>query len=507
MTAFSSQIQEKLKRLPDQPGVYLMRDRRGKVIYIGKAASLRNRVRHYFQSATLHKADPKLRGLIRSIEDFDFMPLKTEAEAAITESQFIKDYKPRYNILLKDDKRFPLLKVDIQHPFPVVTTCRLQKKDEALYFGPYTNSISARAAKDFIERRFGLRQCSPLRPTPENYKHCINDIIRYCSAPCIGKVSEEDYQNRVREACAFLRGERPEILKEIRAAMEQESEKLNFEKAAALRDMLMLLHRITHERAKVRKTVTIRREEAEAGIRQLREALDLPQLPRVIETFDISNISGTYAVASMVCCVNGIPDKKRYRHFRIKTIEGPDDPGMMAETIRRRYSRLLNENAPLPDLVLVDGGITQVRAARAELDLLKLSCLRVAGLAKRFEELISDNAADPIRLPADSHALRVLQQIRDEAHRFAITYHRALRAKRIRESEIDDIPGIGEKRKQALLLHFGSVARLKRATMDDIAQVPGFGEETARLVMEFLATHVKNPSTVPAEAGNKAQGC
>ncbi|MDD2238170.1 MAG: GIY-YIG nuclease family protein, partial [Kiritimatiellae bacterium] len=189
MTTFSKQIHEKLKKLPDQPGVYLMRDRRGKVIYIGKAASLRSRVRHYFQSATLRKADPKLRGLIRSIEDFDVMPLRTEAEAAITESQFIKDYKPRYNILLKDDKRFPLLKVDVQHPFPVVTSCRLQKRDDALYFGPYTNSTAARAAKDFLERRFGLRQCAPLHPTPENYKHCINDIIRYCSAPCIGKIS------------------------------------------------------------------------------------------------------------------------------------------------------------------------------------------------------------------------------------------------------------------------------------------------------------------------------
>ena len=498
MTTFSKQIQEKLKKLPDQPGVYLMRDRRGKVIYIGKAASLRSRVRHYFQSATLRKADPKLRGLIRSIEDFDFMPLKTEAEAAITESQFIKDYKPRYNILLKDDKRFPLLKVDVQHPFPVVASCRLQKKDGALYFGPYTNSTAARAAKDFLERRFGLRQCSPLRPTPENYKHCINDIIRYCSAPCIGKISEEDYRARVEEACAFLRGERPEILKEIRADMEAVSKKLDFEKAAALRDMLLLLHRVTHERAKVRKSAALRREEGAEGVRILQVALALPQPPRVIETFDISNISGTLAVASLVCSVDGLPDKKRYRHFRIRSIEGPDDPGMMAETIRRRYGRLIAEKAPLPDLVLVDGGITQVRAARRELDALGLVHLRVAGLAKRFEELIPDHQdTTPIRLPSDSPALRVLQQIRDEAHRFAIAYHRNLRAKRIRESEIDDIPGIGEKRKQALLHHFVSVARLKRATLEDMATVPGFGVDSARLVLEYLAR------PIPADPGKK----
>ena len=493
MKPFSQQIQDKLSRLPDQPGVYIMRDRRGRVIYIGKAASLRNRVRHYFQPATLRKADPKLRGLIRSIEDLDFMPLKTEAEAAITESQFIKDYKPRYNILLKDDKRFPLLKIDTHHPLPVIAACRLQKKDDASYFGPYTNSTATRAAKDFLERRFGLRPCTPLHPTPEHYKHCINDIIRYCSAPCIGKISEQEYRHRVEEACAFLRGERPEILKEIRAAMEQESAKMNFEKAAALRDLLTLLHRVTHERAKARKSAAIHRDDAAAGIRLLQDALQLPALPRIIETFDISNISGTLAVASMVCCVNGIPDKKRYRHFRIKTIEGPDDPGMMAETIRRRYTRLLDEHAPLPDLVLVDGGITQVRAARAELNLLGLSALRVAGLAKRFEELIPDDDSSPLRFPPDSHALQVLQQIRDEAHRFAITYHRTLRAKRIRESEIDDIPGIGEKRKQALLRHFGSVIRLKRATADDIARVPGFGPDTARLVLDYLAATPPNP--------------
>jgi excinuclease ABC subunit C len=480
-------IHEKLKTLPDEPGVYIMRDRRGKVIYIGKAASLRNRVRNYFQDATFRKAEPKIRGLIRAISDFDYLVTRTEAQAAITESQFIKDYKPRYNTMLKDDKRFILLKVDVQHPFPQVTTCRLKKDDGALYFGPYANSTAARAAQEFVERRFGLRQCSPLRPGEEQYRHCLNDIIRYCSAPCIEKVSMEQYRAAVEEACAFLRGERPAYLREIREAMQTESTAKNFEKAAALRDTLLMLQRAMKERAKVRKSEDIRRQEAWQGLYELQQALDLPALPRVIETFDISNISGTYAVASMVVSVDGVPDRKRYRQFRIKTVEGPDDPGMMAETIQRRYRRVIDEKQDLPGLVLVDGGITQVRAARKELDLLGLSQLRVAGLAKRYEEIYTDTVAEPLLLPRESSALKVLQQIRDEAHRFAITYHRTLRAKRIRESELDDIPGIGSKRKQVLLQHFGSVTRLKCATVEEIMNVPGFGPDGARMLHEALA--------------------
>jgi len=343
-------IRKKLKELPDAPGVYLMRGRTGAIIYVGKAASLHKRVQSYFRESTYHKAEPKLRGLIRSITDFDVLVLRTDAEAVLTEGKLIKEYKPRYNTMFKDDKRFPLLRVDLRKQFPKFELCRIDKNDDAVYFGPYTSGLAARAALEFVERRFGIRQCRPDRPDEETYKHCHNDIIRQCAAPCIGKVSPEEYMERVQIACAFLRGERPEFIKEVRAQMEAASEKHQFESAAALRDMMFLLTRAVKERALVRKTDRMLIDDAGRGIKELGEALGLAKPPRVIECFDISNISGTYAVASMVSAVDGVPAPQRYRRFRIKTVEGSDDPRMMAEVITRRYSRLKNEGASLPDL-------------------------------------------------------------------------------------------------------------------------------------------------------------
>jgi len=484
----SDQVTEKLQTLPEKPGVYMMRDKRGRVIYIGKALSLRKRVQSYFRQGTLRKADPKLRGLINSIADFDYLVTRTEAEATLTESQFIKDYRPYYNVLLKDDKRFLLIKLNADDPFPVFKAARLQKKDGAAYFGPYVNSAAVRATIEFMEKRFGLRPCRPRIPSADDYTHCMNDVIRYCSAPCIHNVSQADYHDRIEEAVALLRGERPEYMKEVRAAMEEAATRLDYEKAAALRDTLRMLHEVIKQRARVAKSPVVLEEDAKAGIEELQKTLGLPKRLHVIEAFDISNISGTLAVASMVCSVEGMSRRNRYRRFKIKTITGPDDPGMMKEVIHRRYSRLLKEKSALPDLVLVDGGIAQVRAAKQALAAIGLPKLPVAGLAKQYEEIIRDEVNFPRAtiLPRESNALKVLQQLRDEAHRFAITYHRKLRAKRIRESTLDDIPGIGKKRKQQLLAHFGSVIRLKRADLDAIANVPGFGKEMAQLIYSAL---------------------
>lgn len=478
-------VKQKLQNLPDKPGVYFMRDRDGRIIYVGKATSLRDRVRSYFHRATLRSADPKLRGLVRSIHDFDILVTRTEAEATLTEGRLIKDYRPHYNVDFKDDKRFLLIRVNPNDPFPRFEACRIRKDDGAVYFGPYASSPAAWAALEFIERRFGLRLCKPRVPGPDDHKHCHNDIVRFCSAPCVAKVSPEQYRERVELAVAFLRGEKPEYLEEIKQAMEKEAAERRFEKAAALRDTLFLLRRAVKERIRARKTLAIKAEDARAGVEELRRVLGLEQLPRVIEAYDISNISGTHAVGSLVCSVEGIPQKNRYRMFRIKTVEGSDDPGMMAEVIRRRFARALDEKEKLPDLVLVDGGITQLNAARAELEALGLRDLPSAGLAKRFEE-IHWKQSDPIRLPADSNALKVLVQIRDEAHRFALTYHRRLRMKRIRESMLDEIEGVGEKRKKLLLQHFGSVARLRKAPEADIAKVRGVGAAVARLIKEAL---------------------
>lgn len=307
--------------------------------------------------------------------------------------------------------------------------------------------------------------------------------------------TREEYRQRVDEACAFLRGERPEILKEVRARMEEEAQAMHFERAAALRDTLRLLHEAVQHRIRGSRTLEMKTEDARAGVAGLQQALGLESEPNVIEAFDISNISGTHAVGSMVCCVGGMPQRQRYRLFRIKTVEGSDDPAMMAEVIRRRYGRVLEEKGALPDLVLVDGGITQVRAARTELGRLGLDTLPVAGLAKRYEEIVWEPRKDAsstsartrtMRLAADDPALKVLQQIRDEAHRFALTYHRKLRARRIRESLLDEVPGIGPARKRRLLEHFGSVRRLARAAAEEIAQVPGVGPDLAGAIATAL---------------------
>jgi excinuclease ABC subunit C len=484
----SEQIKIKLKALPDKPGCYLMRDRDGKIIYIGKAASLRKRVQSYFRQHTKRTAQPKIRSLISSIADFDIVVLKSEAEAILTEGKLIKEYRPHYNTLWKDDKRFVMIRIDVQHPFPTIAKCRIRKKDGALYFGPYTSGMAAKVAVEFLERRFGIRRCRPREPDEDTYKHCSNDIIANCSAPCVGKVSGTAYRERIGEACAFLRGERMEMLKELRAEMETAAADLKFEEAAAIRDMLLHLHQAVKEKAKVRKSPKMKQEEARLGLQQLAKQLKLSAEPRVIECFDISNISGTNSVASMVCAVEGVPFPNRYRRFRIKTVEGADDPRSMAEVVRRRYSRLLQENKKLPDLVMVDGGITQLRAAKAELLLLGLPDLPLVGLAKRYEEIVWDykeNAGNLI-LPRYSEGLTVVTRLRDEAHRFAITYHRDLRRQRIMESRLDEIPGIGHAKKEMLLKHFGSIIRLGRATVEQIAEAPGIGTKTAELIRSEL---------------------
>jgi len=463
-----------------------MRDRRGKIIYIGKASSLRKRVQSYFRTSTWVRADPKLRGLIRSVDDFDIVVLRNEAEALLTEGQLIKDYKPRYNIDLRDDKRFLMLRIDLAEPWPQLKAVRIRRDDGADYLGPYVNSVAARAAMDFVEKKFGIRKCVPREPDAINHKHCMNDIVRFCSAPCIGQITREAYLEKVTAACAFLRGETPALLEELRASMEEAASQHRFEDAAALRDTWFMLREITQQRARVASTPEIKAEDAKAGIAGLQQALGLASPPRLIECYDISNISGTHSVASMVCAVEGMPSPNRYRHFRIQTVHQSDDPAMMAEVIRRRFARLQREGGRGPDLLVVDGGLSQLNAARGELMLLGITHVPVIGLAKRFEEIHIPGQAKPLRLPSDSKALYVLQRIRDEAHRFALAYHRRLRARRLRESVIDEIPGMGEKRKMSLFNHFGSLLRLQRASEEEIASVPGVSRASARIIADWL---------------------
>ena len=474
--------------LPDEPGCYLMRDRTGRIVYVGKAASLRKRVQSYFRGHTRRTAQPKIRSLISSIADFDIVVLKSEAEAILTEGKLIKEYRPYYNTLWKDDKRFLMIGVDLQHPLPRIQKCRIRKDDGMAYFGPYTSGQAVNLAIEFLERHFGIRRCRPREPDADTYKHCSNDIVANCSAPCVGKVTAEEYRSRVEEACAFLRGERMELLRKLRTDMETAAGEQRFEDAAALRDLLFHLEGLVKERARVRKTPKMKQDEARLGLIELQQQLKLPAPPNVIECFDISNISGTNSVASMVCAVEGVPSPNRYRRFRIKTVEGADDPRSMAEVVRRRYSRLQQEGKAFPGLVMVDGGITQLRAAKAELMALGLADLPIVGLAKRYEEIVWDvveNSGNLV-LPRHSAGLNVVTRLRDEAHRFAISYHRDLRRKRIMESRLDEIPGIGAAKKELLLKHFGSIARLRRASVEELAEAPGVGLKTAKLIHREL---------------------
>ena len=468
------QLREKLKNLPDKPGCYIMPDRKGTIIYVGKAVSLRRRVQSYFRDSTRRTGSPKVRSMVHCVADLEIVTVRNEAEALLTESRLIKQYKPHFNILMRDDKRYPALRADPRDPVPKITACRIIRDDQALYFGPFPSDTVVRTVLDFTEKRYGLRKCRPIIPDAETYRHCINDVVRFCAAPCVNRITPEEYRARFDEACAFLRGERLAVIDEVKADME---------KAAAEHDYEMV-----KQRHHISSTPELHAAEAQAGLRELQTAIGLPELPTWIECFDISNLFGTNSVASMVVAVNGMPDGRYYRRFRIKTVEGADDPRSMAEVVGRRYRRLLEEGKPLPKLLVVDGGITQLRAARRVLEELGIrATLPSVGLAERHEEVVLDDGRPNLLLPRDSAGLYVLTRLRDEAHRFAITYHRRLRNRLIRESALDEIPGIGPARKLQLLKHFGSVARIARATREELEALPGIDAVLASAILRAVA--------------------
>lgn len=543
-------IRAKLGTVPHRPGVYLMKDRFGTVIYVGKARDLRRRVSQYFQSSRRLGWDLKFNALVDAIHTFDVHVVRSEPEALLLEGKLIKEFRPRYNISFRDDKRFVLLKVNLNDPIPRFTLTRLEQDDGARYFGPFVSSGAVRRTLDLTRHRFNLRGCRPLTPTHADYKHCLYAHLKVCTAPCIGNVSPEQYRMQVMAACDFLDGQCAEMAGELEAQMKRAAAALDFEKAARLRD---LLDDLRHTTERTRKFVRVPYSlpvaiDPERDLAELAHVLGLPAPPERIEGFDISNISGTFAVASMVAFRRGRPDRASYRRFRIKTVEGQNDFACMAEIIRRRYTRLLQESgvhrnafpllpnpespltgrspaardeggepspqelqrlvtevgkaarrgpvavsalvgtAPgrMPDLIVIDGGKGQVNAARAELSHLGLERIPIIGLAKEFEEIHHPDRSEPLRLSPESGALKLLQRVRDESHRFANTYNAQLRLRKISESLLDEFPGIGEQRKAALLKRFGSVHRLRLATVEQIAQVPGFGGKAANELKTFL---------------------
>lgn len=518
-------IRNKLSQLPHKPGVYLMKDRFGTVIYVGKARDLRKRVSQYFHPSRRMGWDLKLNALVDAIHDLDIHVVRSEPEALLLESKLIKEFHPRYNVSFRDDKRYLLLKVNLNDPIPRFTLTRLRTDDGARYFGPFAHSGALRNTLAMVRRQFNLRGCRQLTPTESDYKHCIYGNLKWCTAPCIGNVTREQYLEQVRAACDFLDGQCDEIAGQLEAEMKKAAIAQDYERAAQLRDAITDLKRTTRRTEKFERipytlplAIDPRRDLEELG-----RALGLSAPPQRIEGFDISNISGTFAVASMVSFKNGRPDRANYRRFKMKTVVGQDDFACMAETIRRRYSRLLREQtgdasgdddeagkpiveelrtliarpaeapkepntgAPsLPDLILIDGGKGQLNAACAELAKLGLSSIAVIGLAKEFEEIYQPGKSEPLRLSHDTGALKLLQRVRDESHRVANSYNAQLRIKRISESILDEFPGIGEQRKAALLRKFGSVQRLRTATLEQIAEVPGFGGKAAAELKVFL---------------------
>lgn len=528
-------LTKKVHEVPHKPGVYLMRDRFNRVIYVGKARDLRKRVGSYFMPSKVAQGDIKTRAMLAAVWDFETHTVQSEPESLLLEGKLIKEYRPRYNVSFRDDKRFLVVKVDPTEEWPRFRLARFRKDDGARYFGPYAHAGALRQTLNFMRKKFGVLTFGRGSPTERELKSATYQVPTRLS-----EINAELYRERVAQACEFLEGHSREMMAALQDEMRTAAEKLDFEKAAELRNMLEDLRRTTRPMRRFTRHSLPSAIDPMSDVQALGDALQLTTPPSVMECFDISNISTTHVVASMVCFRNGVPDKDNYRRYRIRTVEGQDDFASMAEVVRRRYSRVLlgiaeagkrvpqsheeavaltatefsqetareiaervtssSNQAPatrtpqfnpvrLPDLIIVDGGKGQLSSACHELQRLGLHELPIIGLAKEFEEIYRPGRALPLVLPEDSGALRLLQRIRDEAHRFANTYHQLLMKKRIGESILDDCLGVSQNRKNLLLRRFGSVNRLRKASVQEIAATEGIGQKLAEEIHHFLAQH------------------
>jgi excinuclease ABC subunit C len=536
-------LQKKVHEVPHKPGVYLMRDRFNRVIYVGKARDLRKRVGSYFLPSKLAQADLKTRAMLDATWNFETHTVRSEAESVLLEGKLIKEYRPRYNVSFRDDKRFLLVRVDMSEEWPRFRLARFKKDDGSRYFGPYAHAGALRQTLNFMRKKFGVLTFGRGSPTERELKSATYQVpVR------LSEINAEQYRERIVQACEFLEGKSREMIATLEEEMRKAAKKMDFEKAAELRNMVDDLRSTTRPMRRFTRGSLPSAIDPMADVRALADALQLPQVPRVMECFDISNISTTHVVASMVCFRDGVPDKDNYRRYRVRTVEGQDDFASMAEVVRRRYSRVLlearnansdlaefsQENAAdalarisrhpeqsriplqnpqvtsedpstpkafgarndegfvavrLPDLIIVDGGKGQLSSACRELQRLGLHDLPIIGLAKEREEIYRPGRALPLQLPMDSGGLQLLQRIRDEAHRFANAYHQLLMKKRVGESILDDCPGVSQNRKNLLLRRFGSVNRLRRATVEEIASTEGIGRKLAEEVQQFLQRH------------------
>ena len=529
-------FKKKLGEVPHKPGVYLHRDRFNRVIYVGKARDLRKRLAQYFTPSKQMRADRKTVALLEAVYDFDWHVAGSEPEALLLEGKLIKEYRPRYNVSFRDDKRFLMVKVDDKEPWPRFRLTRLKVGDDGCrYFGPFAHSGALRQTMNFMRKKFGVLTFGRGSPTERELRSSTYQVPMK-----LADITAEQYRERVQTACDFMEGKSKELLDELELEMRAAATKLDFERAAELRNMLDDLRQTTKQMTRYTTTMRHRLKLPSAivpaaDLAELGEALSLIRPPRRMECFDISNISTTHVVASMVCFIDGRPATHLYRRYRIKTLGGrQDDFAAMAEVVRRRYSRVLREVAAqvaraagperedgthveydadisqerlrdavrrvenldddpalprLPDLIIVDGGKGQLSSACAELQALGLfDDVPIVGLAKEREEIFRPGNPVPIVLPHETGALKLMQRIRDEAHRWANGYHQLLMTRRISVSVLDECPGVSAARKQALIKQFGSVTRLRRATVAEIASVPGISSRLAEGISHFLRT-------------------
>lgn len=479
-------LKEKVRATSHSPGVYLMKDRFGEIIYIGKAKDLKKRVSTYFQpSRKFVRAQPKLQGLLKMVHDFDVVEVRSEMEALLLEGKLLKEYKPKYNTDFIDDKRFLMVRVDIENPMPRFRLVRNQTEEKSRYFGPFVHSGLLRKTLAEMRRKFGilLHDAKPRQLDSENwilYEDARAELYGHSN-----EVSTTDYTERVHQACQFLEGKSREWLRELEEEMTQASRKLEFEKAAELRDVIRAMRKTLTPSRKFTREIPLKMSDPEACAR-LGEILGLEQTPKTMECFDISHISGTFAVASMVHFLDGKPLKRQYRRFKIKSFIGNDDFRAMEEVVGRRYRRLHEEGRPLPDLVVIDGGKGQVTAAVRAFLIQDIPIPPLIGLAKKAETIVFPDERKALNLSFHDPALQLLQRLRDEAHRLANSFNAELRSKKLRESVLEDVPGLGKVRRATLLDSFGSLDKIRNASVEELASIPGIGAKFAKQIHSFF---------------------
>ncbi|WP_303147459.1 excinuclease ABC subunit UvrC [uncultured Cloacibacillus sp.] len=470
-----------VKGFPDRPGVYLMRDENGEIIYVGKAKSLRKRVSSYFRHT---HASPRLNKLVETIRDISTMRTETEIEALILENRLIKLYQPFFNVDLKMNERYAYIKITAEkHPRIIVT--RVKMDDGAVYIGPYVRVSEVRALLRLVERYLPLRSCGGAEAKPQNGRPCMKYSLGRCLAPCCGLCTENEYRDRVADVALLLQGHGAELVERLRKRMDKAARELKFEEAAHLRDTIRAIWRVSRQQNTIPE-IPSGKDNFWEVLNSMQKTFHLPVLPWRIDGFDISHSAGNFTVGVAVVFEQGYPNPSLYRKFNIRTVEGIDDFRSMKETLTRRYKRCLEGQEPLPQLILIDGGPVQLEFAMQALDDLGIHNIPIISLAKEFEEVYMPNQKEPVRLDHTDPVLRLLQHVRDESHRFAITSHRTRRGKSFTRSKIEEVPGIGRAKAAMLITKFGSVRAIKDLPPEELAAAPGIGPALAKRILAKL---------------------